>query len=282
MYFHLLKAITCYFFIFFLCISNVQAMAIEEEQTTKPKIVVSIEPLYEIISSLSHGIVKPQVIYLNLNEIKQPLSTQQKNNLHDADIIIWVGKGFEPLLHDFLENNKELTKDKTITLSQYIPLLEKENIGNKQRQELIFTNRQASSDLRFWMDPRLVKMLVSVITPQLVFMDPQHQEEYLENEIIVKAQLKKVENKMLSLFRQLSFEQKQMLAWVNPYLKNRYLNFETIKQMQGNNSIQMNMINCIQKHSFDTIPLNLEYTEKALTSLQKVVEQCSKSMYISK
>ena len=42
---------------------------------TRPNIVVSIEPLYEMVSTLSHGVVKPEVIYFNFSDIKQPLSS---------------------------------------------------------------------------------------------------------------------------------------------------------------------------------------------------------------
>ena len=280
--FHSFKTI---FFLLLFYISPSIAHAEQAENTGKelihsPKIVVSIAPLYEIISSLSHGIVKPQVIYLNLRELKQPLNKHQLNILHEADIFIWVGEGYEPLLYDYFEENKQQTKDKIITLSNYIPLLEKEHINSAQRQTLLFTDRQASSDLRFWMDSRLVKMLLSVITPQLVFMDPEHQEEYLDNEIIVKAQLKKVEDKIVSFFQQLSFEQKQMMAQFNPYLKNRYLSFENIKQMDKDNIIKPEMTECIKKYSFVTIPLYLDYTEKALIQLQKIVEQCYRTMLI--
>ncbi len=43
-------------------------------------------------------------------------------------------------------------------------------------------------------------------------MDPDHLEEYLDNEVLVKDQLQKVEQKMLTLFRQLSLEQKVLIA----------------------------------------------------------------------
>ncbi|MDX2507620.1 MAG: metal ABC transporter substrate-binding protein [Gammaproteobacteria bacterium] len=279
--------------VFIVCLSVVQAeqtdylnfeQSLDESLTssviTKPNIVVSIEPLYEIVSSLSHGVVKPEVIYLNFSEIKQPLTAWQQEKLQAADIIVRVGEGLEPELDHYLNQQGKQLRDKTLTLSNYIPLLEKAKL-RAYNPDAIFTDRQASSDLRFWMDPRLVKMLTDFIAPKLVVMDPNHQEEYLENEIVLRAQLKKVEAKMQSLFKNLSLEQKFQVALFNPYLKNRYMSFAEISHMSNKNLLQPGVASCIQNKSFVSIPLNLNYTEKTLNSLLLMIEQCSKSNIVS-
>ncbi len=258
------------------------AIAMEHEQSVATvsstfKIVVSIEPLYEIVSSLSHGINKPQVVYLNFNALAQPLDQQQQEMITYADIIIRVGKGFEPVLDEYIEQKGTELSNKTITLANFIPLLGK--FPDKDSgHDILFTDRQANSDLRFWMDPRLLKMLVAYLGPQLARLDPDYLEGYLENEIALKAQLKKVESKIVAFFRQLSYEQKQMLAQFNPYLKNRYLSFANMQQMSRNSSHQSAAVSlCLQQSSFSAIPLNLEYTEHALMSLVHIMESCSKS-----
>lgn len=296
---NLCKKITMLMSFFIVCFSVVQAAqysnqdsALNNENSVssaanplyslmaKPNIIVSVEPLYEVVSSLSHGVVKPEVIYLNFSDIKQPLSSRQQEKILAADIIVRVGKGFEPQLDDFLAQQGKLLQNKTITLTNYIPLLEKENI-RADNPSAIFTDRQVHSDLRFWMDPRLVKMLTDFIAPQLVTMDPDHCEEYLDNEIILRAQLKKVENKMVSLFRELSFEQKLLLGLLNPYLKNRYLSFSEIAQMKSTKTVKPGVLSCLKKQSYATIPLNLEYTEKTLNTMLHTIEQCSKSTLVS-
>ena len=282
------KKITLFMSFFIIFFSAVQAdqatLSTDINQvtplTTKPVIVVSIEPLYEVVSTLSHGVVKPEVIYLNFNDINQPLSTRQQETLLSADIIIRVGRGFEPRLDDFLIQQGKALQNKTITLSRYIPLLEKENIRTDD-QYLLFTDRQASSDLRFWMDPRLLRMLTDFIAPTLATMDPVHLEEYLDNEIVLRAQLKKVENKMMTLFKQLSLEQKLLLGQLNPYLKNRYLSFSDSKLLDNIKTVKPAVLSCIKNQSYSTIPLNLEYTEKTLNSLLYTIEQCAKSTVVS-
>ncbi len=271
------KQIVFKFVIFIIMINPV--VAIQESSllsSSKPKIVVSVEPLYELVATLSHGIVKPQIIYQNINERSKDLSNWQKEQIANADIIIRAGRGFEPVLDNYLKQQGDELEHKTITLSQYIPLLDKEN--NNRR--ILSSNRQEKSDLRFWMDPRLLKMLAIYIAPRLVVMDPEHQEEYLDNEVILKDQLKKIENKMLRLFKQLSVEQKLLFAHFNPYLKNRYMTFSQIKELNRYARPQPEVITCIQSHSFDAIPFNLEYTEKALYSLLHTLEQCSRTKII--
>ena len=279
-----LKQKMIHFFILFFCFFSIVGGAfsndtqnyqplINQNTLPAPRIIVSVEPLYEIVAALSHGIVKPQVIYLNYNDRYNSLSDWQKKQINSADIIIRAGRGFEPVLDDYLKQQGQTLENKTITLSQYIPLLDKEN----GQEHVLATNRQEKSDLRFWMDPRLVKMLAIYIAPRLVVMDPDHQEEYLDNEVVLKDQLKKIEKKMLMLFKQLSQEQKTLFAQFNPYLKNRYLSFSEIKSISSHMTSQPDVIACIQGHSFDGIPLNLEYTEKALYSLLHTLEQCSKT-----
>lgn len=295
MFLNLCKRIILLMSFFIVCVSVVQAeqdYKIKNKTTlstdvnqlapliTRPNIIVSIEPLYEVVSSLSHGVVKPEVIYLNFSDIKQPLSAWQQAKLLSADIIVRVGKGFEPQLDDFLSQQGKPIQNKTITLSSYIPLLEKEGI-RAEDENIIFTDRQVYSDLRFWMDPRLVKMLTDYIAPQLVVMDPVHYEEYLDNEIVLKAQLKKVEDKMMTLFRQLSLEQKILLGQLNPYLKNRYLSFAEIQHMQDIKKVKPGVLSCLKNQSYAAIPLNLEYTEKTLNSLLHTIEQCSKLTIVS-
>ncbi len=246
-----------------------------EASEPPPNIVVSIEPLYEIVASIAHQVVRPDVVYLNMSDIQKPLTEQQKAMLEKADVIIRVGQGFEPALDEYIHSRGKALEYKTITLSLYIPLLDKE-----QLQEGIYIDRQHRSDLRFWMDPRLVKMLVIYIAPKLVAMDPDHLEAYLDNEVLVKDQLKKVEQKMLTLFRQLSLEQKVLIARFNPYLKNRYMSFAEIKKVDAARFENPGLRECIEQHSFDHIPLNLEYTEKALYGMVHTLEECAQSHFI--
>jgi len=258
-------------------ISEEQIKQLTESLIIQPKIVVSIKPLYEIVSSLSHNIAKPEVIYLHINETQMALSDIQRNKIQQADIIIRLGRGYEPVLDKFLEQQGSILKNKTITLSNYIPLLDKTNLQTNNDNNIIFTDRQAYSDMRFWMDPRLVKILVGFITPRLVFMDPIHQEEYLDNEIIVKSQLKKVEKKVLGIFNQLSLEQKLLMAQFNPYLKNRYTSFAELNGIDIHNNINKSSALCMEKYSFDTIPLNLYDTENAIYTFLNNLQLCTKS-----
>ncbi len=104
--------------------------------------------------------------------------------------------------------------------------------------------------------------------------------DYLDNEVLVKDQLQKVEQKMLTLFRQLSLEQKVLIAQFNPYLKNRYMSFAEIKTVDAARFDRPGMRECIDQHSFDSIPLNLEYTEKALYGMVHTLEDFAQSYLI--
>ena len=110
-----------------------------------------------------------------------------------------------------------LLQDKPFTLSNYVPLLP------RAVHEGDGADRQSAYDLAFWNDPRLAIMAVRMITPQLVRLDPKHQELYLDNEIDLIKKLKTLEQDITAMFKSFDKQPQTMLSGVDPYFANRFM-----------------------------------------------------------
>jgi|GEM_PF-3386462 len=223
--------------------------------SAKPVVVVSVEPLYDIVAGLMKGVNEPFVL-LKKNQLKQQLSKKQVKQLLMADMIIRVGDGLESTLGESLKQELNLLSSYTLTLSKYMPLLRKSSLPESVETRL--SERQQQHDLRFWMDPKLLAMATRYITPQLVRMDPEHQEQYLENELQVLEQIKHFAQKTARAINGLSVIEQHHLAELNPYIAHRYINQ---KQMPGNvaqsNSSLKKKLHCIQASREDFIKLSI-------------------------
>lgn len=193
-----------------------------------PKVVVTVEPLYEIVEGLMAGIDKPLVL-LNKKQLQQTLSNDQVKQLLAADLIIRVGDGLEPQLGKSLKNELKILSNYTLTLSNYMPLLKQHRVVSSALDAgKMMVDRQKDHDMRFWMDPKLLKMATRYITPQLVRMDPDHQDQYLENELVVLEKIRMSAQQAQLTIKQMSEQEKRQLAQINPYFAHRFIYLDQV------------------------------------------------------
>ncbi len=239
----------------------------------KPSVIVSISPLYEIVTALMKGVAEPQVLISN-GKIDKQLNSTQIKQLLSADMLIRVGDGMESQLGESLHEDLPLVINYTITLSNYMPLLVKSELSS-ETGKLFINDRQKNYDLRFWMDPKLLSMSVRYITPQLVRMDPEHQEQYLDNEIVLLKQIKEFSKLTAQTIEQMSDTDKILIAQVNPYLAHRYIQNESIIH-QAKLTASSNTI-CKKKEelalaSFSLATVNVD---SSITQLVEEFRSCS-------
>lgn len=181
-----------------------------------PKVLVSVAPLHSLVSSLMKGAGQPELLMQEVGHTR--LSNDQVRAVIKADMIIWSGAGLETALANTLDHSVAAAKHNLVTLSDTVPLLTKRDIQPRQ----LLTDRQATRDLEFWMDPRLTIMAVRNLTPRLVRLDPDNQELYLDNEITLIKELKQLERE---ISQTLSLEGGTMVASASdtsPYFAHRF------------------------------------------------------------
>lgn len=135
-----------------------------------PRVVVSNSALHTLVSALMSGVAKPEL-----------LPDAEPARLIGADMVVWVGPEAEQALAKALQQVPSAHR-RTVTLARYVPMLD----ATPGRPE-------AGKDPRFWLDPRLAKVAVDYLTPQLVKLDPDHFETYLDNELRLRTKLRKLD-----------------------------------------------------------------------------------------
>lgn len=239
----------------------------------KPVVVVSIEPLYEIVTALMKGVAEPQVL-INNGKIDKQLTNTQIKQLLSADMLIRVGDGMESHLGESLNDELPLVDGYTITLSNYMPLLVKSDLSSEVGK-LFSSDRQKNYDLRFWMDPKLLSVSVRYITPQLVRMDPEHQEQYLDNEIVLLKQIQEFSKLTAHTIQQMSDTDKILVAQANPYLAHRYIQDESILNRAKLSSISNTVCKKKEELALANFSLSAVNIDSSITRLVRDLRSCN-------
>ena len=150
--------------------------------TASPRVVVSVPALHSLVAALTQGAGEPELLFGPGAELTTAMDPMQKAQLVAADMVIWAGPGSESGLGELLRRMPALAS-KSMALTNDIPLLTRAGYQGPSEP------RWQSRDPAFWTDPRLAMLVVHQITPQLVRLDPEHQELYLDNEMALMHRL---------------------------------------------------------------------------------------------
>jgi zinc transport system substrate-binding protein len=125
-----------------------------------PRVVTSIAPLQEVTAALMQGVTSPQsIIDDNASAHHFALRPSHMRLLQQADLVIWIDRNFEAGFNRIAE-----TRPSSVEQLEILPTL---GIN--------------SDDGHIWYSPRLLQLLITVITTQLVEIDPQNQPLYRDN-----------------------------------------------------------------------------------------------------
>lgn len=157
------------------------------EASASERVVVSVPPLHSLVSYLLAGVDQPALLFTNpaQNQDIVPLHTALAK-IQAAKMVVWVGPTYEKSLAG-LRTIDPATTQKGLTLSATMPLLGAPDAQHPSRSKGV-------QDMRFWIDPRLAKVAVSRIAPNLVRIYPDHVEQILDNEIALKKRLTEMEH----------------------------------------------------------------------------------------
>lgn len=160
-----------------------------------PKIVVSVKPVHSIISSLTNGVVVPELLIKGTQSPHSAtLKPAQAQALQNADIVVWVGPELEQFLKRPIATVAE--KARVIELSGLLEKGEKGHDHEEHEGEHKDDHKDEHGDahgdhgdVHVWLDPETMLELVTPITQQLVATDPENASSYKENSIRLKKEL---------------------------------------------------------------------------------------------
>ena len=125
-----------------------------------PRVVTSIAPLQEVTAALMQGVTSPQSIMAdNASTHHFALRPSHMRLLQQADLVIWIDRNFEAGFNRIAE-----TLPNSVDQLEILPALGID-----------------SDDGHIWYSPRLLQLLITIITTQLVEIDPQNELLYRDN-----------------------------------------------------------------------------------------------------
>jgi len=158
--------------------------------TAKPlRIVVSIKPIHSLIAGITQGVTEPELL-MNSNQSPHHYSLRpsERRMLAEADLIFWVGPTMESVLPRVLDSLKNKNKAVSLIQTQGLNLLPIRQSGDNHddhshgEHDHDETDQEHSKlDAHFWLNTHNADILIDTITQQLIHIDPEHKQQYLNN-----------------------------------------------------------------------------------------------------
>ena len=200
-----------------------------------PAVVVTIKPIYGLVASLMQDVGEPQLL---LPDYASPhtfaLKPSHYKQLHNADLIIWVGPHLETFLQDTLTPLEPrygtLTLD-TLNNLHHLPMRH-----DRDWQHAHDHNNHSHEDMddpHVWLSIDNAKIIANQMAQRLMASDPQHATIYQKNL-----------NQLLARLTKLQKDLSQQLASVKtqPYLvyHDGYQYFEKEFELNGVGTVVIN------------------------------------------
>ena len=204
-----------------------------------PQVVVSIKPIHSLVTSVMEGIAVP---YLLLSGGESPhtysLRPSQVRQLHQANLLIWIGPNIETFLEKTIATLSHQTQQLRLFEVPGLTLLKIREGGaweatpSHEKEEATpapepTVHSQAVEsvhqwDQHLWLDPHNAKVMVSAIAQALSQIDPDRTSHYNHNANLLIQRLNELDQ---DLQQQLSASQNLPFLVFHDayhYFENRY------------------------------------------------------------
>ncbi len=148
-------------------------------------IVVSIKPLYSLVTHLTEGISKPVLL---MKQMQSPhhynMRPSERRLLANAKMIIWTGPQMESYLNKIIEQQSNSTIIVSAMQAENLKLLSKRNLHSHHRNE--HTSATSSEELNMtdphiWLSADNSMAISKHIAALLIHYDPENTEQYNKN-----------------------------------------------------------------------------------------------------
>ncbi len=169
-----------------------------------PRVVVSIQPLHSIVSSVMQGVAQPELLVsAGASPHGFAMKPSQARLLQNADAIFWVGASLERFLVKPLQS---LSRHAVVTaVSKSIALLPNRGSGiwssashreKHDKNSLGDHKGHGRYDPHFWLDPSLVSAIVPLIVRVLSQTDRRNAAQYKANGEYLLLRLKELDERL--------------------------------------------------------------------------------------
>lgn len=168
-----------------------QSLVLASENSSEIQILTSFYPLYEFTKQVGQDKVNVSMIVppgIEPHDWEPTISELQR--MHNADLIVINGIGFENWVHDVDTVNSDVI---VVDTSKGIPIMDYD-----QHEVISDHDEHSSGDPHIWLNPVMVKTQVQNIADTLVSIDPQNKKFYIENAHSYQQQLDSLDSKIKS------------------------------------------------------------------------------------
>jgi len=155
-----------------------------------PLVITSIKPLYNLTAAISDGVFTPLLLAEdNVSEHDFQLKPSQMKQLHNADLIFWIGPALEVNLNKPLSNIRAGKASRMIGLAG-IKLLPNRNLVDYDAEHNHAHHDHGVYDPHIWLSTDNAIIMSNYITNKLIVVDPKHKAQYEQNLANFKTKLK--------------------------------------------------------------------------------------------
>lgn len=148
---------------------------ISNSDNSKIKILTSFFPIYDFVKNIGGNKIEVNsIVPLDAEPHDWEPTIQQIKDMHNFDLIVYNGLGFEPWISKLQESLSIKSRNSLNFSSLILYDSEYKNIQTTFSKNLI-------ADPHIWLDPILVKSQVVMIGKKLSEMDPKNKDYYFNN-----------------------------------------------------------------------------------------------------
>lgn len=166
-----------------------------------PQVVVTLKPIHALVSGVMQGVGEPSLL---LTGGESPhtysLKPSQVKQLHQAQLIVWVGSAIESFLVKPLQTVPKEVRQLGLLEIQGLHLHKARQGGiweDEHAHHADETTDKAHLDQHIWLDPRNAQLIVLAVSTQLQQLDPVHSNRYLENATRLNARLDALDKSLM-------------------------------------------------------------------------------------
>ena len=185
----------------------------QEAEEARLTIVTTTYPLYLFASAVTQGVDGAVVERLNTGETSclhdYTLTTRDMQMLERADVIVLNGAGLEDFMEDALAASSAYVIDCSEGETDLL-----ENLSHNHQDGDEDDHNHGHYDPHYWMSPMRADHMVCQIQEKLCLLDPEHEDEYLENAGAASGELGRLDQELTEVFAALEGTGKEITGLI--------------------------------------------------------------------
>lgn len=149
-----------------------------------PVIVTSIVPLYSLVAAVTQGVTEPSLLVPeNSSPHFYALKPSNREALDQADLVVWIGPGFEAFLVKTVATLSKKTTIVAVSELNTVKLLtiRQGGIWGKSDESHGHDHGYGDKDMHLWLDPMNAQAIIQAVADQMVRLDPAREMLYRQN-----------------------------------------------------------------------------------------------------